>query len=331
MKKELAPLSTSPKSFASSSHPRQRNVGILEVKMKHRLQEDQKAVALGVLCRSGNPQELQRHHSKRPQRLPKLSSKSEPTLNSRPISFATERDHVMSDLHLPSPTRSVIDRHVQITKHSTQLAQEALPPLAGAFKKRGAPASKFPQAYARNELPIMIEGGKGGGKSGLRWTTPMEDLDFGKYFPLFVDGMREKAFPFSFLAREGAFQLAAFAQRYPNKLVDCLHRVIPALRTNLETRDDGVLRDALLLLQQIAQTAGVGPLLVPYYRQMLPILNLFKGKRRNLGDEIDFRQQRLQDLGEVIMETLEMLEQTGGEDAFINIKYMVPTYESALS
>ncbi|KAK1929323.1 Parkin coregulated protein [Phytophthora citrophthora] len=328
MKKELAPLSTGPKSIASSSHPRQRNVGILEVKMKHRLQEDQKAVAVGALCRSGKPPVG--HHAKKPQRLPKLSSKSEPILNTRPISFDSERDHVMSDLQLPSPTRLLIDRHVQITKHHTQAAHDALPPLAGAFKKRGAPASMFPQAYARNELPIMIEGGKGGGKSGLRWTAPMEDLDFSKYFPLFVDGMREKSYPFSFLSREGAFQLAAFAQRHPGKLVDCLHRVIPALRTNLETRDDGALRDALLLLQQITQTTGVGPLLVPYYRQILPILNLFKSKRRNLGDEIDFRQQRSQDLGEVIMETLELLERTGGDDAFINIKYMVPTYESAL-
>ncbi|EGZ14338.1 hypothetical protein PHYSODRAFT_510898, partial [Phytophthora sojae] len=69
----------------------------------------------------------------------------------------------------------------------------------------------------------------------------------------------------------------------------------------------------------------VGPLLVPYYRQVLPILNMFKNKRRYLGDDVDFRQQRSQDLA------LELLERTGGEDAFINIKYMVPTYESALS
>jgi hypothetical protein len=304
--------------------------GVLEVKMKHRLQADQKAVAVGVLCQSSKATG-KHHHSKKPQRLPRLGSKSEPLLSMRPISFENERDHVMSDLQLPSPTRSVIDRHVQVTKHTTKLAQDALPPVAGAFKKRGAPASMCPQAYARNELPIMIEGGKGGGKTGLRWTALLEDLDFSKYFPLFVDGMREKAFPFSFLAREGAFQLAAFAQQHPHKLADCLHRVIPALRTNLETRDVGALRDALLLLQQLAQTAGVGPLLVPYYRQLLPILNLFKNKRRNLGDEMDFRQQRAQDLGEVIIETLELLERTGGEDAYINIKYMVPTYESALS
>ena len=31
-----------------------------------------------------------------------------------------------------------------------------------------------------------------------------------------------------------------------------------------------------------------------------------------------------------IVETLEMFEIHGGEDAFINIKYMIPTYESCV-
>ncbi|OQV13935.1 Parkin coregulated gene-like protein [Hypsibius exemplaris] len=34
--------------------------------------------------------------------------------------------------------------------------------------------------------------------------------------------------------------------------------------------------------------------------------------------------------GEAINETLELMERHGGEDAFINIKYMIPTYESCL-
>ena len=33
-------------------------------------------------------------------------------------------------------------------------------------------------------------------------------------------------------------------------------------------------------------------------------------------------------LGDLIREVLELMETYGGEDAFINIKYMVPTYES---
>ena len=50
----------------------------------------------------------------------------------------------------------------------------------------------------------------------------------------------------------------------------------------------------------------------------------------NTGDCIDYSQQKRENLGELVNETLEKLELTGGEDAFINIKYMVPTYESVV-
>lgn len=51
----------------------------------------------------------------------------------------------------------------------------------------------------------------------------------------------------------------------------------------------------------------------------------------NLGDSIYYSQQKRDNIGDLIQETLEKFELTGGEDAFINIKYMVPTYESVLS
>jgi hypothetical protein len=35
-------------------------------------------------------------------------------------------------------------------------------------------------------------------------------------------------------------------------------------------------------------------------------------------------------LGELIQQTLEALETHGGEDAFINIKYLIPTYQSVI-
>eukprot|EP00965_Chrysotila_dentata_P219509 6191189-Pleurochrysis_carterae.AAC.6 len=49
-----------------------------------------------------------------------------------------------------------------------------------------------------------------------------------------------------------------------------------------------------------------------------------------LGDKIDYGQQKRKTLGDLIVETLEMFETHGGEDAFINIKYMIPTYESCV-
>jgi len=74
----------------------------------------------------------------------------------------------------------------------------------------------------------------------------------------------------------------------------------------------------------------VGEALVPYYRQILPILNIFKNWNLNIGDGIDYGQQKRENIGDLIQETLEGLERHGGEDSFINIKYMVPTYESSV-
>ena len=48
----------------------------------------------------------------------------------------------------------------------------------------------------------------------------------------------------------------------------------------------------------------------------------------NSGDGIDYGQQKRQNLGDLVNETLECFEKEGGHDAFINIKYMVPTFES---
>jgi len=50
----------------------------------------------------------------------------------------------------------------------------------------------------------------------------------------------------------------------------------------------------------------------------------------NLGDGIEYGQQRRENIGDLINETLEAFERHGGEDAFINIKYMIPTYESVM-
>ena len=48
----------------------------------------------------------------------------------------------------------------------------------------------------------------------------------------------------------------------------------------------------------------------------------------NCGDSIDYGQRKQVNIGDCIEETLEILEKTGGKNAFINIKYMIPTYES---
>lgn len=48
----------------------------------------------------------------------------------------------------------------------------------------------------------------------------------------------------------------------------------------------------------------------------------------NIGDKIDFN--RNGHAGDIVEQTLQLLERTGGPYAYLNIKYMVPTYESVV-
>ena len=99
----------------------------------------------------------------------------------------------------------------------------------------------------------------------------------------------------------------------------------------MNTRDPQVVVRVLKVLQTLVESGDlIGEALVPYYRQLLPVLNLFKQRNKNLGDGIEYGQRKKDNMGDLINETLEKLELYGGEDAFINIKYMVPTYESVV-
>ena len=105
----------------------------------------------------------------------------------------------------------------------------------------------------------------------------------------------------------------------------------------LNTRDRNVIIKVLHLLQLLVradvkdsnESGGlIGQALVPYYRQILPVLNIFKDDNQNIGDSIEYGQRKRAVIGDLVNETLEKFERHGGEDAFINIKYLVPTYES---
>ena len=99
----------------------------------------------------------------------------------------------------------------------------------------------------------------------------------------------------------------------------------------LNTRDPEIISTTLHILQSLVTCSDtIGEALVPYYRQILPIMNLFKTKNLNQGDQIDYSQRKGQNLGDIIVQTLELFEVHGGDDAFINIKYMIPTYESCV-
>ncbi|CAG0886215.1 unnamed protein product [Darwinula stevensoni] len=181
---------------------------------------------------------------------------------------------------------------------------------------------------ATNSQPVNVEQeGKRREVPPFSIQVPVEELDVGYYLPLFFDGLVEVEFPYEFIARKGVFDLLDAASP---KLLQLLPTLIPPLRRAMNSRDPGVMKTALKVIEKMATSGDTGQGLVPYYRHFLPPLNLFIYRDRNLEDGIDYGQNVRESLSALIWETLEILERTGGPLAFINIKYVIPTYESSL-
>lgn len=200
------------------------------------------------------------------------------------------------------------------------------PPKAGALAKRVVKSTEFRRFYDRGDLPIQIFHGAVGGK--IAWKVDIDKLDYHHYLPIFFDGIREKEEPYRFLSIQGVTDML---EKGGSKILPVVPQMIIPIKTALNTRDPEIVAPTIKLLQTLVLSGDmVGEALVPYYRQLLPVFNLFKTNNQNIGDKIDYSQRKKVNLGDLIEETLQLLETYGGEDAFINIKYMIPTYESAV-
>jgi hypothetical protein len=194
------------------------------------------------------------------------------------------------------------------------------------------PNTEFRRFYERGDLPVQVD--HGGVHNRIAWKVGIEKLDFHHYLPIFFDGLRELEEPYCFLATQGVYDMMETGF---SKVLPVIPQLIIPIKTALNTRQKKVIVKVLKVLQcLVTADAGaegqnlIGQALVPYYRQILPVLNIFIRQTENLGDGIDYGQQKKENLGELIMETLEYFEIHGGEDAFINIKYLVPTYQSVV-
>ncbi|KAF7254389.1 Parkin coregulated gene protein [Varanus komodoensis] len=152
----------------------------------------------------------------------------------------------------------------------------------------------------------------------LRWKVPddwrkveIEKLDYHHYLPLFFDGLCEMQFPYEFFARQGIHDML---EHGGNKILPVIPQLIIPIKTDdgkleeakmeleqcellkvmakfsclklhknllnaLNLRNRQVICITLKVLQHLVVSADmVGEALVPYYRQILPILNIFKNK-----------------------------------------------------
>lgn len=200
-------------------------------------------------------------------------------------------------------------------------------PICGAKRKRNIPPTYFRKLYDRGDLPIRIV--HKGGYNQIEWKTVPQKLEYKHFLPTFFDGLREKMDPYRFISILGTFNL--IDEGSVDKIYNCIPQLVYPLKTALNTRDIDIMAVAMKVIQKLAlKHPKIGENLVPYYRQILPMFNLFKNSNLNIGDLIFYSQRKEINIGDLIDETLEILEKTGGDDAYINIRYMIPTYESCL-
>lgn len=256
--------------------------------------------------------------------------------HSKTISKPSPADHLRARTGtggtlLPKPKPEKTAFEVAAEKSKSRKPKMA---TAAAFCARpNPPNTELRRFYERGDLPIQID--HGGVANRLAWKVEIQKLDFHHYLPIFFDGLREVEMPYSFVAEQGVLDML---EAGAHKVLPVIPQLIIPIKTALNTREKPVIIKVLKILQtlvncDVAVAGGsglIGQALVPYYRQILPVLNIFINNTSNIGDAIDYGQRRNANIGELIHSTLEQLEIHGGDDAFINIKYLVPTYQSAV-
>ena len=142
-----------------------------------------------------------------------------------------------------------------------------------AFKARpNPPNTEFRRFYERGDLPGQID--HGGVHNRIAWKVDIQKLDFHHYLPIFFDGLRETEEPYAFLAEQGVYDMMSAGWM---KVLPVIPQLIIPIKTALNTRDPQVICTVLKILQQMVVSGDmIGEALVPYYRQILPIFNMFK-------------------------------------------------------
>lgn len=146
------------------------------------------------------------------------------------------------------------------------------PPKAGALDKRpNPPNTELRKYYERSDLPVMLGTG---GKEKLHWTADISRLDYHHFLPIFFSGLREVEEPFRFLAEAGVYDLLRYGGEA--KVLPVIPQLILPLKDALNTRDPAVMTRTLKVIQALVSLGdSIGVTLVPYYRQLLPVLNIF--------------------------------------------------------
>ncbi|ETO17330.1 hypothetical protein RFI_19996 [Reticulomyxa filosa] len=196
------------------------------------------------------------------------------------------------------------------------------PPSANVFKKAtNVTSTEFRRFYDRGDLPLQVSFG---GIRKVAWKIDIEKLDYHHYLPIFFDGLRETEEPYQFLATEGTKDLLAEGGQ---KLLPVVPQLIIPIKHAFNTKlRIANIHQTALIMHTVKKVGTIVPKSLDFFSDCHILHNNIKTV--DCDDPLDMSVKKGHRLGALIEDTLEILEVHGGEDAFINIKYMIPLYES---
>ena len=114
------------------------------------------------------------------------------------------------------------------------------------------------------------------GSEKISWTVDIEKLDYSLYLPLFFDGLSETKHPYKTFARQGVEDLLSNGG---DKIYPIIPQLIIPIKNALNTKNIEVMSTTMKIIQQLVTSSDlVGPALVPFFRQLLPVFNAYKSR-----------------------------------------------------
>ena len=99
------------------------------------------------------------------------------------------------------------------------------------------------------------------------------------YLPLFFDGLSETQHPYKTFARQGVQDLLSNGG---DKIFPIIPQLIIPIKNALNTKNIEVMCTIMKVIQQLVTASDlVGPAMVPFYRQLLPVFNAYKTRNSN--------------------------------------------------
>nr|XP_040056004.1 parkin coregulated gene protein homolog isoform X1 [Gasterosteus aculeatus aculeatus] len=210
-------------------------------------------------------------------------------------------------------------------KAAMKNSMAACPSSAAVFSEGPCRPTVFRRFYERGDMPIQND--SRGRRRSVRWKVALDVLDYHHFLPLFFDGLAESLSPYNFIAVQGIHEMLDHGGP---KILPVVPQLIAPIRKALDTRNNDVMCSTMKVLQHLVKSAdGVGEALVPHFKHFLRVFCEFRCK--TYTPHATVYGPKKPSLGELVEETLQILEQRGGKDAFKAIKVIIPNYHSCVS